>query len=261
MLTARTPKHHPKTPTGHQTHPPKPTADNPIIRQAIVNTLLAKVHIKKKAGFKPTEKTTGGGAGAGAAGAAVPVQAAFLARLTSLTRRFNGAALPQLYDGTQQAATAGACVCVDGCWSDCDPLLTRAYLWVARRHAQSTRDSRRTQNNMQTTPKHNNNKTLHKPPKNAQPSPLPPPKTGAPKKPKREDDCIPDKLVMFVMLNICINTLVLGLRQVFVARTLTGWIALPCLWCDGAPRFVTAATSIFVAGGLPVCRSVCPFWV
>ena len=37
-------------------------------------------------------------------------------------------------------------------------------------------------------------------------------------------------MVMFVILNICINTLVLGLRQVFVARTLTAWIALPCVW-------------------------------
>lgn len=35
---------------------------------------------------------------------------------------------------------------------------------------------------------------------------------------------------MFVCLNICINTLVLGLHQVFVMRTLTAWIALPCLW-------------------------------
>ena len=91
---------------------------------------------------------------------------------------------------------------------------------------------------------------------------------------KKEDECIPDKLVMFVCLSLCINTLgtrqgraaaccvgcitrhegralinlqgpancsstapraadrtpsvsVLALRQVFVTKVLTAWIALP----------------------------------
>ena len=101
--------------------------------QAIVNVLLAKVHIKKKAGFKvqarqrppcgaclrrgvrvlartcgmadhplvcaclptalssqPTDKTTG-------ANTSLQIQAAVWGRLTSLTRRFNAATLPNLY--------------------------------------------------------------------------------------------------------------------------------------------------------------------
>lgn len=36
---------------------------------------------------------------------------------------------------------------------------------------------------------------------------------------------------MAVVLNVCLNTLALGLRQIYVARTLTAWIALPCVWC------------------------------
>ena len=48
---------------------------------------------------------------------------------------------------------------------------------------------------------------------------------------KKEEDCIPEKLFMAACLSICINTLVLGLRQVFVLKTVTGWLALPCLWC------------------------------
>lgn len=56
--------------------------------KAITNTLLAKLHIKKKAGFKPTEKTAGGGGagGVGASGATAQIQAALMNRLTSLTR-------------------------------------------------------------------------------------------------------------------------------------------------------------------------------
>lgn len=63
--------------------------------KAILNTLLAKVHIKKKAGFKPTEKKQGAG------GSTVLLQSALLSRLTSLTKRFNQAALPQLYQPQQ----------------------------------------------------------------------------------------------------------------------------------------------------------------
>jgi hypothetical protein len=70
--------------------------------QAILNTMLSKVHIKKKAGFKPTEKTGGGGA----TGATAQIQSALMHRLTSLTRRFNQATLPQLYQ--PQVAPAGA---------------------------------------------------------------------------------------------------------------------------------------------------------
>ncbi|KAI8463876.1 MAG: nucleotide-diphospho-sugar transferase [Monoraphidium minutum] len=106
--------------------------------KAILNTLLAKVHIKKKAGFKPTDKTS-------AANPSLQIQTAFMARITSLTRRFNQATLPQLY--APHASPAGP--------------------------------------------------------------------------QKKEEDCIPDKLVMFVCLNLCINTLVLALRQVYVLRTLT----------------------------------------
>jgi hypothetical protein len=136
--------------------------------KAITNTLLAKLHIKKKAGFKPTTKTSTGAAGApppldGAA--EFPVQTAVLARLTSLTRRFNQATLPHLYDeaARQQRAQAAA------------------------KAAAVTQ--------------------------------------------KSEDDCIPEKLTMFACLTICINTLVLALRQVFVARRVTAWIMLPTLWC------------------------------
>lgn len=53
--------------------------------KAITNTILAKLHIKKKAGFKPTEKTAGGGAN-GTSGATAQIQAALMNRLTSLTR-------------------------------------------------------------------------------------------------------------------------------------------------------------------------------
>jgi hypothetical protein len=87
--------------------------------QAIINTLLSKVHIKKKAGFKPTEKVQGA--------SAFPVHAAFLARLTSLTRRFNEATLPQLYEapvpqpvgelqlrGKSTTTVVAECVCMDG---------------------------------------------------------------------------------------------------------------------------------------------------
>lgn len=63
--------------------------------KAILNTLLAKIHIKKKAGFKPTEKTQG------AAGSTAQIQNALMQRLTSLTRRFNQATLPQLYQPQQ----------------------------------------------------------------------------------------------------------------------------------------------------------------
>jgi hypothetical protein len=63
--------------------------------------MLSKVHIKKKAGFKPTEKTGGGGA----TGATAQIQSALMYRLTSLTKRFNQATLPQLYQ--PQVAPAG----------------------------------------------------------------------------------------------------------------------------------------------------------
>eukprot|EP00879_Flechtneria_rotunda_P011197 GHRR01011695.1.p1 GENE.GHRR01011695.1~~GHRR01011695.1.p1 ORF type:complete len:695 (+),score=198.24 GHRR01011695.1:342-2426(+) len=117
--------------------------------KAIVNTLLAKVHIKKKAGFKPTEKSTGGPTGPTA-----QLQLALMNRLTSLTKKFNQATLPHLY----------------------------------------------------------------------QPQPIP---TGPQKK---EDECIPDKIFMFLCLSLCINTLVLGLHQVFVFKALRAWLALPMLW-------------------------------
>jgi hypothetical protein len=74
------------------------------LMQAILNTLLSKVHIKKKAGFKPTEKTGGGGA----TGATAQIQSALMHRLTSLTKRFNQATLPQLYQ--PQVAPAGELV-------------------------------------------------------------------------------------------------------------------------------------------------------
>lgn len=35
---------------------------------------------------------------------------------------------------------------------------------------------------------------------------------------------------MFLCLSLCINTLVLGLHQVYVYRTLAAWLALPMLW-------------------------------
>lgn len=47
---------------------------------------------------------------------------------------------------------------------------------------------------------------------------------------KKEDDCIPDKIVMFICLSICINTIILGLHQVFVFKGMTAWLALPVLW-------------------------------
>jgi hypothetical protein len=65
--------------------------------------MLSKVHIKKKAGFKPTEKMGGGGA----TGATAQIQSALMNRLTSLTKRFNQATLPQLYQ--PQVAPAGTC--------------------------------------------------------------------------------------------------------------------------------------------------------
>ena len=74
-------------------------------RQAIINTLLSKVRIKKKSGFKATDKKVGALPPGQAGAAGYPVQAAFMARLTSLTRRFNQAALPQLYE--PQAQTTG----------------------------------------------------------------------------------------------------------------------------------------------------------
>lgn len=52
----------------------KPTLLHPP-PQAIINTLLSKVHIKKKAGFKPTDKTQGAAANGG-----FPVQARGAAR-------------------------------------------------------------------------------------------------------------------------------------------------------------------------------------
>eukprot|EP00775_Hariotina_reticulata_P006654 gene6654-6879_t len=118
--------------------------------KAITNTLLAKLHIKNKAGFKPTEKTGAGGA----IGPTAQLQSALLNRLTSLTRRFNQATLPQLYQ--------------------------------------------------------------------PQSSPTGPQKA--------EDECIPDKIFMFLCLSICLNTLCLGLHQVYVFRTLTAWLCLPMLW-------------------------------
>ncbi|GBF89253.1 six-hairpin glycosidase [Raphidocelis subcapitata] len=123
--------------------------------KAILNTLLAKVHIKKKAGFKPTDKTQAP-AGGGPGGPGFPVQAAFMARLTSLTRRFNQERLPQLYEAPIVVQPAG--------------------------------------------------------------------------KQKKEDACTFEKLYMGACLSVATNTLILALRQVFVAKTLTAWIALPALW-------------------------------
>lgn len=77
--------------------------------KAIMNTLLAKVHIKKKAGFKATEKT-GGGAGGGNAAAAL--QSMLLNRLTSLTKRFNQAQLPQLYVAQPQPSGKPMLSCI-----------------------------------------------------------------------------------------------------------------------------------------------------
>lgn len=54
------------------THTNPPSSTPP---QAIINTLLSKVHIKKKAGFKPTDKTQGAAANGG-----FPVQARGAAR-------------------------------------------------------------------------------------------------------------------------------------------------------------------------------------
>lgn len=65
--------------------------------QAITNTLLSKVHLKKKAGFKPTDKTQN-------VNPALQIQTAFMSRLTSITRRFNQAQLPQLYEPQVQPA-------------------------------------------------------------------------------------------------------------------------------------------------------------
>jgi hypothetical protein len=92
--------------------PARRAAPPPRRPQAIVNTLLAKVHIKKKAGFKPTDKTQapGGGAAGG-----FPVQAAFMARLTSLTRRFNQERLPQLYDAPVVVQPTGATIDFSAC--------------------------------------------------------------------------------------------------------------------------------------------------
>jgi hypothetical protein len=73
---------------------------------------------------------------------------------------------------------------------------------------------------------------------------------------RKEDDCIPEKLVMFLCLSVCMNTLVLGLRQVFVAKTLTAWIALPCLWAvyNAVPpvlffSFAMGSTKFLQVGG------------
>jgi hypothetical protein len=83
--------------------------------QAILNTMLSKVHIKKKAGFKPTEKTGGGGA----TGTTAQIQSALMHRLTSLTKRFNQATLPQLYQpqvapaGTWQSCRPASCSCFE----------------------------------------------------------------------------------------------------------------------------------------------------
>lgn len=77
-----------------------------------------QLHLKKKGAFKVTEKT-GGGAG--------PVGAAFLQSLSSLTRRFNQASLPQLYQPPPAAAPGGAwavCRWVVGGWRACTLVLT-----------------------------------------------------------------------------------------------------------------------------------------
>lgn len=57
--------------------------------QAIVNVLLSKVHIKKKAGFKATEKTGAGMAAPPLAQTTNQIQSFMLSRVNSLTRRFN----------------------------------------------------------------------------------------------------------------------------------------------------------------------------
>lgn len=49
-------------------------------------------------------------------------------------------------------------------------------------------------------------------------------------KKKKEDECIPDKLVMSLCLSLCLNIIVLGLHQAFVYGALTGWLMLPILW-------------------------------
>lgn len=69
--------------------------------KAIGNTLLAKLRVKKKAGFKATEKTAGGGGAVGTSGATAQIQAALMNRLTSLTRWVCGV-----------CGCVGVCVCV-----------------------------------------------------------------------------------------------------------------------------------------------------
>lgn len=49
-------------------------------------------------------------------------------------------------------------------------------------------------------------------------------------KQKKEEDCIPDKVMHMLYMSICTNTLILGLHQVFVIKRLTAWLALPMLW-------------------------------
>jgi hypothetical protein len=53
---------------------------------------------------------------------------------------------------------------------------------------------------------------------------------GSTQKAKKEDECIPDKLVMSLCLSLCLNTIVLGLHQAYVRGALTGgtgkWVLL-----------------------------------
>lgn len=49
-------------------------------------------------------------------------------------------------------------------------------------------------------------------------------------KKQKEDECIPDKLVMSLVMSLCLNTIVLGLHQAYVRGALTGWLMLPIIW-------------------------------
>jgi hypothetical protein len=70
-----------------------------------VHAVAATHSATTQAGFKPTDKTTGGGA---AATATQQIQAALMTRLTSITRRFNAATLPQLYEPPAAPPAAAA---------------------------------------------------------------------------------------------------------------------------------------------------------
>jgi hypothetical protein len=107
-----------------------------------------------------------------------------MARLTSLTRRFNEATLPQLYEAPPVAQPAGAQPHAGG-------LRQPSLCWPA--------GQLRAPHSRPATPRHPPIRHAHATPPGPQ---------------RKEDDCVPEKLVMFLCLSTCMNTLVLGLRQV-----------------------------------------------